>query len=77
MNDKGCSGKAQFAAKVSLQADVKKARKTCDSFSLFEQRKSEPSEPYIMDDLLLDPTFNYPPKSNENSLTSRQIGFKR
>jgi hypothetical protein len=48
-----------------LKADVKRARRTYDSFSLFEQRKSQPSEPYVMDDMLLDPTFEYPPKSNE------------
>lgn len=48
-----------------LKADQKRARKTYDSFSLFEQRKSQPSEPYVMDDILLDPTFEYPPKSNE------------
>jgi len=48
-----------------LQADVKRARKSYNSFELFEQRKNQPSEPYIMDDILLDPTFNYPPKSNE------------
>lgn len=51
-----------------LQADLKPARRTYDSYSLFEQCKSELSEPYITDDLLLDPTFNYPPKSNEKFL---------
>jgi hypothetical protein len=48
-----------------LKADRKRARRTYDSFSLFEQRKNQPSEPYVMDDILLDPTFEYPPKSNE------------
>jgi hypothetical protein len=48
-----------------LQADRKRARTTYDSYSLFERRKSVSSQPYVMDDLLLDPTFEYPPKSNE------------
>jgi len=48
-----------------LQADAKRNRITFDSFSLFEQRKSQTSEPYIMDDLLFNPTFTYPPISNE------------
>jgi hypothetical protein len=48
-----------------LKADLKRARRTYDSYSLFEQRKSETSQPYVMEDLLLDPTFEYPPKSNE------------
>jgi hypothetical protein len=48
-----------------LKADLKRARLSYDSFNLFEQRKNQSSEPYIMDDILLDPTFEYPPKSNE------------
>lgn len=48
-----------------LQADLKRVRETYDSFSLFEQRKSESSESYLMDDILLDPNFQYPPKSND------------
>jgi hypothetical protein len=48
-----------------LKADLKRARRTYDSFSLFERRKSQASEPYVMDDILLDPTFHYPPKSND------------
>jgi hypothetical protein len=46
-----------------LQADVKRKRENYDSYSLFEQRKNVSSEPYIMDEILLDPNFNYPPKS--------------
>ena len=54
-------------AKVSklIQADLKRARETYDSFSLFENKKSVSSDPYVMDDILHDPTFSYPPKSNE------------
>ncbi len=54
-------------AKVSrlLQADLKRARGTYDSFSLFEEQKSEHSEPYVMDDILFNQKFDYPPKSNE------------
>jgi hypothetical protein len=48
-----------------LQADVKRARQTYDSFSLFQQRKSISSEAYVLDDILLNPKFEYPPKSNE------------
>ena len=48
-----------------LQADAKRARRTYDSYTIFEQRKNQPSEPYVMDDILLDPTFHLPPKSNE------------
>lgn len=48
-----------------LKADRKRARRTYDSYSLFEHRKSQPSESYVMEDLLLDPTFEYPPKSDE------------
>lgn len=48
-----------------LQADLKRARSTYDSYTLFEQRKSEPSQPYVMDDILFNPAFEYPPKSNE------------
>jgi hypothetical protein len=48
-----------------LKADLKRARVSYNSFSLFEQRKSQPSEPYVLDDILLDPTFHYPPKSHE------------
>lgn len=48
-----------------LKADLKRARRTYDSYTLFEHRKSEPSQSYVMEDLLLDPTFEYPPKSNE------------
>jgi hypothetical protein len=48
-----------------LKADLKRARRTYDSFILFEQRKSQLSEPYVLDEILLDPTFCYPPKSNE------------
>ena len=48
-----------------LKADLKRARRTYDSYSLFEQRKSQSSEPYVLDDILLDPTFHYPPKSHE------------
>jgi hypothetical protein len=45
---------------VLLQADAKRKRNTYDSFKLFEERKSEASEPYIMDEILLDSNFNYP-----------------
>ncbi len=48
-----------------LKADLKRARRSYDSFSLFEQRKSQPSEPYVMDDILLDPNFRYPSRSHE------------
>ncbi len=48
-----------------LQADLKRARETYDSFSFFENKKSVSSEPYVMDDILHDPTFDYPPKSND------------
>jgi hypothetical protein len=48
-----------------LKADLKRARRTYDSFALFEQRKSQQSEPYVLDEILLDPTFWYPPKSHE------------
>lgn len=48
-----------------LEADLKRARESYDSFSLFQQRKSQPSKPYKMDGILFDPTFNYPPISNE------------
>jgi hypothetical protein len=48
-----------------LKADLKRARSSYDSFSLFEQRKSQSSQPYFMDDILFNPTFEYPPKSNE------------
>jgi hypothetical protein len=48
-----------------LKADLKRVRSSYDSFSLFEKRKSQPSKPYLMDDILLDPTFECPPKSNE------------
>jgi hypothetical protein len=49
-----------------LEADVKRKRNTYDSFKLFEERKSEASEPYIMDEILFDSDFNYPPKSVES-----------
>jgi hypothetical protein len=48
-----------------FKADLKRARRSYDSFSLFQQRKSQLSESYVMDHILLDPTFHYPPKSNE------------
>jgi hypothetical protein len=48
-----------------LKADLKRARRTYNSFILFEQRKNQQSEPYVLDEILLDPTFWYPPKSNE------------
>jgi len=48
-----------------LQADAKRKRISYDSFKLFEERKSESSEPYIMDEILFVPNFNYPPKSME------------
>ena len=54
-------------AKVSelLKADEKRKRATYDSFKLFQERKSQPSEPYNMDEILFDPNFDYPPKSVE------------
>ncbi len=48
-----------------LKADAKRVRSSYDSFKLFEQRKNQPSKPYVMDDVLLDPAFEYPPRSNE------------
>jgi hypothetical protein len=48
-----------------LQADLKRARQTYDSFKLFEERKNIFSESYFIDDILLDPTFQYPPKSTD------------
>ena len=48
-----------------LKADKKRKRQTYDSFSLFEERKSMASEPYVMDEILFDPKFNYPSKSVE------------
>jgi len=67
-----------------LQADAKRNRITFDSFSLFEQRKSQPSEPYVMDDLLFNSTFTYPPISNEkypylrnNRFSTREIRSNR
>jgi hypothetical protein len=50
---------------VLLQADAKRKRNTYDSFRLFEERKSEACEPSIMDEILLDSNFNYPPISVE------------
>ena len=49
-----------------LQADAKRKRNSYDSFKLFEERKSQASEPYIMDEILFDSNFHYPPKSVEN-----------
>jgi hypothetical protein len=48
-----------------LKADTKRVRPSYDSFSLFEQRKSVASLPYVFDEALLDPTFQYPSKSIE------------
>jgi len=49
-----------------LEADLKRARLTYDSYTLFESRKSVSSQPYNMDNLLFDPNFQYPPKSYES-----------
>jgi len=48
-----------------LKADLKRKRKTYDSYDLFEKRTSQDSEPYILDKILLNPLFEYPPKSQE------------
>jgi hypothetical protein len=48
-----------------LQADAKRKRESYDSFKLFQERKNQPSEPYVMDEILFDPTFNYPSRSAE------------
>ena len=48
-----------------LKADAKRARPTYDSYTLFEDRKSVSSQPYIMDDILFNLNFEYPPKSFE------------
>jgi hypothetical protein len=48
-----------------LKADEKRVRNSPDSFTLFEQRKSQASQPYILKDILFDPNFKYPPKSYE------------
>jgi hypothetical protein len=48
-----------------LQADKKRKRRSYDSYALFEQRKNQSSEPYVMDEILFDETFTYPPKSTE------------
>jgi hypothetical protein len=62
-----------------LQADLKRDRLSYDSFSLFQQRKSQPSKPYEMDDVLFDPTFNYPPISTEkfSHLKNNRFMFRR
>jgi hypothetical protein len=59
-----------------LKADLKRDRATYDSYTLFEQRKSQPSQPYIMDKLLLDSTFQYPPKSFEAYPYLKNATFK-
>lgn len=48
-----------------LHADEKRKRQTYDSYKLFEERKNMPSESYIMDEILFNPNFEYPPKSVE------------
>jgi hypothetical protein len=48
-----------------LKADGKRKRETYDSFKLFQERKNQPSEPYVMDEILFDSTFNYPSRSAE------------
>ena len=48
-----------------LQADNKRERVSYDSFSLFQNRRNQNSEPYIMDKILYDPEFDYPRKSYE------------
>jgi hypothetical protein len=48
-----------------LKADQKRIRSTYDSYTLFEERKSVSSEPHLMDKILFNPKFDYPPKSHE------------
>jgi hypothetical protein len=48
-----------------LEADTKRNRRTYDSFSLFQERRSQSSEPFKMDSILFDPEFEYPRKSHE------------
>ena len=48
-----------------LQADAKRKRNTYDSFKLFQERKNQTSEPYVMDEILFNPNFNYPSRSAE------------
>jgi len=61
-----------------LKADLKRWRKTYDSYSLFEQRRNETSEPYDIDKILLNPMFEYPPRSNEKfpRLVNNRFLFK-
>jgi hypothetical protein len=63
-----------------LKADLKRARSSYDSFTLFEQRKSQPSQSWVMDEILVNPNFHYPPKSHEkfpyvtlNKFSTRQV----
>lgn len=58
-----------------LKADDKRKRQTYDSFNLFEQRKNQSSEPYIMDEILFDTHFNYPSKSVEKFATLKVNRF--
>lgn len=48
-----------------LQADNKRKRQSYASFELFQNRQSQDSQPYIMDKILFDPEFEYPPRSHE------------
>lgn len=48
-----------------LQADNKRKRESYESFKLFQNRESQDSEPYVMDKILFNSQFEYPPKSHE------------
>lgn len=72
-------------AKVSelLQADEKRKRQTYNSYKLFEERRNQSSQPYVMDQIMFDENFNYPTKSVEKfpyleiNRFSTQYGFRR
>lgn len=48
-----------------LKADNKRKRESYDSFELFQNRRNQGSQPYIMDKLMFDPEFVYPRKTYE------------